>query len=442
MGRKQNSKRDEMLHLSQSALLEEGHAPRILQRAMAMISIATILLIIWAAITRVNEVARAEGEFVPSGYVQVVQHLEGGIVEEIMVEEGELVMKDQVLLKINGAGSDKDLSKLQTRQLSLKLQAERLRAFVESRVPDFNQITSDHPGLVQDQERIYINMVEAHNKEREVIKSQVQQRHDTNSALNARKKTIEENILLVREGRNMQKKMFEKGLASKTRYLEKQEELNTLQGEHAAIITQIAKSDKEISEFESRLGSVDAVARDQANQQLEQVESEIAENKQALEKYQDRVNRLEVRAPVEGLVKGLAVNTIGEVIAPGQRVMEIVPLGEQLVLEARIRPSDIGHVTVGQPVQVKVDSFDYTRYGVIDGTLEFISATTFLDNSNQSYYRGRVRIGKNYAGQNPEQNIVLPGMTADAVIVTGRKTVLDYLLKPVHVAASTAFTER
>jgi HlyD family secretion protein/adhesin transport system membrane fusion protein len=173
-----------------------------------------------------------------------------------------------------------------------------------------------------------------------------------------------------------------------------------------------------------------------------QVDGLLAQNHEVLEKMNNRVGRLDVQSPVNGLVKGLTVNTVGGVIQPGQALMEIVPLDSQLVVEVRIPPQHIGHLKVGMPVQVKVSTFDFSRYGAITGKLEFLSPTTFMGERGERFYRGRVRLDKNYVGTNEAQNIILPGMTVMTDIITGDKTIMAYLLKPIHNSIKTAFTER
>lgn len=169
--------------------------------------------------------------------------------------------------------------------------------------------------------------------------------------------------------------------------------------------------------------------------------AEIAQNAETIEKLKERVARLDIRAPTDGLVKGLAVNTLGAVIQPGQVLAEIVPLDERLMVQVKIPPQHIGHVRPGQSVQVKFSSFDFSRYGFVQGRLRQISATTFSGENGERYYEGRIDLEKAHVGDNP-QNAIVPGMVVMADIVTGRKTVLDYLLKPIHNALKTAFTER
>ena len=197
----------------------------------------------------------------------------------------------------------------------------------------------------------------------------------------------------------------------------------------------------EIGEFNNRLQSLSSNHNNDVSERLDQLMEKKAENAELIDKLQGRVARLEIVAPVKGVVKGLELNTVGAVVRPGETLMDIVPMDESLVIQVKIPPQHIGHIEVGQKVEVKFSSFDFSRYGVVPGKLDRISATTFTGANGERYYQGRILLDRNYVGQS-KANRVLPGMTVMAEIITGRKTLLDYLLKPVHNALKTAFSER
>ena len=172
------------------------------------------------------------------------------------------------------------------------------------------------------------------------------------------------------------------------------------------------------------------------------VESDLSQVQERVEKLESQVERLNIRSPVHGSVKGLKISTIGGVIDPSQVVMQIVPIEGGLMVETRIQPRDIGHIKPGLDVNVKVSSYDFSRYGTVRGKLDYISATTFENETGDRYYLGRVSLEKNYVGNDPKQYIIIPGMTVQAEIVTGSKSILDYLLRPVHKSVTSSFSER
>lgn len=438
---KRQSRQQQLNYLSQSILLEEAQNPTLIRWTTATIAASLLLLITWAALANVNEIARSFGEIVPKGFTQLVQHLEGGIVKNIYVSERSLVEKDQVLLRLDGAGAEEDLAEMLTKQRALELQNERLHAFVENRQPNFNAY-ADNPAMVAKQRDIYVSMIKARDSEQEVLQKQLDQKVDSMNMLNSRAASVNRNSALLKEENDMYRKMQEQGLMSKTQLMESSRNLNNSQGEYQSLRSEISQADKAIAEYRQRLLSLDAKYRDQAYQQIEMVETQIDQNKQAIAKLRDKVTRLEVRAPVAGLVKGLHVNTVGGVIQPGQTLLEIVPLDSDLVAEVRIMPQDIGHVVKDQPVRIKVSSYDYARYGMLEGKLDLVSATTFSDDQGQKYYRGRVSLNKTYFGKDPSKNRILPGMMIEGDIITGEKTILSYLLKPIQTTIKNAFIER
>lgn len=428
-------------YLSQAIQLEEAVNPSIVRSTMLTISIAILAFAGWAAMTGINEIAHTPGEIIPTGNQQVVQHLEGGIVKAIHIKEGQAVKKGQIVLTLDGAGSQDDLNRAAEKDISLRMQEERLRAFSENRKPDFSVFKDSSPQTVRDQESFFSGMTHARAEERKVVEEQIVQKKRMISALQAELATARENRAIAADLYDRRERLNRQGYASDIQLLETRRNLNTVNGEIKQLSNRIEVTRAEIAEFENRLTSLDAQRRDEAHERLDQVMTEIAQNAELIEKLKDRVSRLEVRSPTDGLVKGLAVNTVGAVVPPGQTLMEIVPLDEKLVVHVKIPPQHIGHVKPGQAVQVKFSSFDFSRYGFVRGKLSQISATTFSGENGERYYEGRIDLEKNHVGED-RRNMIVPGMVVMADIVTGRKTVLDYLLKPIHNSLKTAFTER
>jgi HlyD family secretion protein/adhesin transport system membrane fusion protein len=431
----------QLRHLSQSARLEEALSPKIVRATMGVISLSVLAFIVWASRTNVYEIARSPGEVVPYGFQQVVQHLEGGIVREILVQEGQLVEQGDVLLRLDPADVAGELEQARARRTTLQLQAERLRAFIEDREPDFSAFAADAPDLLQDQAASFESMLSAQREERLVIEDQIEQKRAALDLLDSEIATAQENLRIVSDLHGRRQELSAQGHVSEVRLLETAQQLNEIRGDVERLTAQRELSQRELSEFEARLRSLDARHRSTAHENLDAVEAELIQVREVVRRYEDRAGRLDVRAPVRGLVKGLAVNTIGGVIGPGDVVMEIVPLDRPLVVQLKIPPRHIGHLATGQTVRVNFSSFDPTRYGVTEGRLDFVSATTFVGDDGERYYQGRVTLPSGHIGSNPN-NLVMPGMTVMANIITGEKTILDYLLQPVRASMSTAFSER
>ncbi|MDJ0948893.1 MAG: HlyD family type I secretion periplasmic adaptor subunit [Alphaproteobacteria bacterium] len=315
-------------YLAKAISLEETGVPHMVRLTLLTVSAMIGVAIGWAAITKVDESALAMGEVVPTGRVQTVQHLEGGIVSEIFIEEGQLVESGQVLLRMDPAAIRAELGHLENREKSL---------------------------LNQEQ--------------------------------------------IVEEILSMHRRLLEKQYTSRARFLE-------------------------------------------ARRELARTKGELAEVREEMVQLQDRITRTEITAPTRGYVKGLNLNTVGAVVGPGQLLMEIVPADQDLIVEARISTRDIGHVRLGQEAKIKVDTYDFARYGSVPGRLSQISATTFQDEDGAPYYKGRIVLDQHHVGKNPRHNPVLAGMTVQAEIVTGDKSILEYLLKPIRSSVDSAFHER
>ena len=428
--------------LTRSVLYEEVPNQNLMRLTALVIGAGLILFLAWASITNVNEVARAKGEIIPSGYAQLVQHLEGGIIAEILVEEGDLVDAGQVLVRMGGIGAQEDYAGLGGRQNSLQLQAERLRALAYDKEPDFASIAGGDDNAIAYQQRILDTAREASASERKILEDQLAQKIEMITRLRSELITAQNELKSGRELLAMKQDVEKRGSVSRTDIIESERDVNRLEGDARSIESQISEAENAISEYKNRLTTASVRNRDQALQDLEEVETQIAQNIETLGKLEGRVERMTVRAPVRGIIQELKINTVGGVIGAGEPIMEIVPLDRTLIVEAHVAPRDIGNLQVHQPARVKVSAFDFSRYGVIEGTLNFLSATTFIDDNGDSFYKGRITLAQNHVGPNPDKNLILPGMTVEADIVTGKKTVLAYLLKPVHTSLSSAFRER
>ncbi|MEO5335512.1 MAG: HlyD family type I secretion periplasmic adaptor subunit [Magnetospirillum sp. WYHS-4] len=432
--------------LAQSVLLEEGGSSGLIRVATLTISTVVAAFLGWAAITEVEEVAVAQGEVVPSGQIQSVQHLEGGIIKEIIVQDGDLVERDQPMLRMDPQAAYSEHEQMRARAIGLGLKAERLRSVGAGVKPDFSKIpeAQKYPSLILDQQSIYESQIASRDNRREVLLKQLEQKKSDISLLRDREATLRQGVSLLQEEFRLRDSLLKQGLTTKVLYLDIKRELNVQQGELSKLQSERSRAFESLNEATQKLLELDTTLRETAMVEMGTVTAELAQVNESLAKLDDRVRRLEVRAPVRGVVKGMKTHTVGGVIPPGGVALEIVPLEKELIVEAKISTRDVGHVRVGQPVKVKVTTYDYARYGGITGELKDISASTFLDekDKNQPYYRGVVSLDRNYVGFDPERNRVLPGMTVQADITTGKKTLLQYLLKPVYSSISESFRER
>jgi len=438
-GRKQ---RRQARYLAHAILLEESGPPHLVSSLLALISLLVGGFIVWAAMTKIDEKAVTLGEVLPVGQVRYIQHLEGGIVRQILVAEGDMVRAGQTLMVLDSTASQSELNQLQGREAVLALEVERLRVFAMDKQADFSAYEAHYPELVADQRAILALQIAARTSQRAVLKRQIAERRAEINVLQKQRKTTERQVRLVAEELGMRETLLKKGLVSRIVFLETQRALNLAQGDLSAVIGRLAQAAEALGESQVRLIELDTKLRSDAVKAMGKISGELIEARAAVEKLRDRVARLEIVSPVHGVVKDLNIHTMGGVIVPGAGIMEIVPIDDELVVEARINPGDVGHVVAGQEVSVKVLGYDFARYGDIKGKLQRVSPSTTADEQGERYYKGVIRLANNYLGRVPGENLVLPGMNVQADIMTGRRTVLQYLLKPIYRAMDTAFAER
>jgi len=427
-----------MRFLSQAIALEEGRPPR---GAMLTILVGVTLfgmVMLWSSMTQVEKVAMATGQVVPVSMVQSIQHLEGGIVREIRASEGRLVERGEVILRLDPTGMQAELDQLRARESGLALQVERLRAFAERRPAQL----SGSQQLVMDQEAVLQTQVRARETQREVLERQVATRRAELATLQAQHAALVRQSEIIGETLEMRLKLLKAGLVSRLLYLETERESARLRGEVAQAVTNMRRAEEAIAEAQARLVETEARLASDSLAEMGRLSAELAQVREGIARAVDRVTRLEIRSPVRGVVKDLRFRTIGGVVPPGAQVTEVVPIDEGLIAEVKISPRDIGHVRVGQDVTAKVSTYDFSRYGVVAGTLSGISASTFQEGDGQVFYRGFVTFEKPGVGDVPERNPLLPGMVLQADIRLGSRSVLEYLLTPIYASLAGAFHER
>lgn len=429
-------------HLAQAVQLEESGTAPLIRFTLLMASLACMAFVVWASLTRVDEVAVAEGEVVPTGSVQTIQHFEGGLVEAILVKEGELVEPDQPLLRLSPAQALGDLEQTRAREMTLLLKAERLRAFVESRKPDFSFAGPTYERLVADNAGIFQAQNQARDSARSIIHAQIEQKRSDLKLLEAQHGSLREQAAALREEFKIREQLVAKGLVTRIVHLDTKRELARAEGELARILGQTITAREAVNEAERRLLDNQSTLQKQAMDELGISIAELAQVQESIARLEDRVHRLVVTSPTRGYIKGLAVRNTGAVIQPGGLVTELVPADHQLRIDAKVLPRDVGHVKPGQRVKIKVTTFDFARYGSIMGELTRISASTFINEKGEPYFKAVVTLERAYVGDDPAKYAIRPGMTVQAEVLTGDKTLLQYMLKPVFTQLQQSFHER
>ncbi|MGV8948144.1 MAG: HlyD family type I secretion periplasmic adaptor subunit [Candidatus Paracaedibacter sp.] len=427
--------------LNRSLHIEEGRPPQSSRMNILVTCVIAVAFVIWAAITPLEEIANTTGQIIPSGFIKSIQHLEGGIISEIKIREGDTVKEGQLLLRIDGKGAHSELEQALAKEASLKIKAERLRAFGLGQKPNFTEFTQGNKNLVSDQQSIYDMQVKNRDDQRSIIDKQQEQQKSLLTIQLGQEKDLRDQAAVAEKQRDVNKELFEKRLKTGTEYRNSEENVSRVHKELNQVLNQMQQTKQAVGESENKLTELGTRLRNEALTEMGNVTGEIAQVKESITKLQDRVNRLEIKAPVSGIVKGLKTNTLSGVIQPGEEIMQIVP-ENAMEVEAQLNPKDAGNTQLGQNVTVKVSAYDYSRFGSVEGKLKSVSASTFLDENKKPYYKAFITLNQLYVGKNPNVNKLSVGMTVQADIHTGQKTLLQYLVKPVYNAVKSSFTER
>ncbi len=433
---------EQLRYLSKPELLEEVGPPRFLRTILFLLALTVFGSGAWASIAKIKETTKALGEVVPIGSIHAIQHLEGGIIASILVTEGELVKKGQVLMKLDPTPALAELETIRIRRAGLLLKAERLRAFANNEKANFPPMPARYAHMLADQKAILAQNERARDKQRHVLALKAEQRKVELVVLRTEAGKLRREVKILAKQMATQEKLLAEKLVSNLVFYNTQREHNTIAGELKEVREKARRAQRAIAEAKAKIAEMEAGLRDEALDEMGAVRAELSEVEQSMVQAADRAHRLEIKAPVQGIVQELAVNSVGSVIAPGAPLAQVVPVEDELIVEAQISPIDVGHVHVGDPAKVKITTFDFARFGSIEGEVKKISPTTFKDQDGTVYYKAAVQLEKNHVGDEPGRNLILPGMVAEVDILAGERTVLRYLLRPVYQSLDSAMTER
>jgi adhesin transport system membrane fusion protein len=386
-------------------------------------------------------VVRGEGKVVPSRQVQIVQSLDGGVVEEILVRPGQSVEAGEVLLRIDPTRASSSLGENEAESLSLKAKAARLEAIAADQPFDMPvEVLEKAPDLAEMERRVWQARTEELRSNISVAQEQLNQRQQELRETQANRDQAASSCGLTSQELQMTRPLLKSGAVSEVDLLRLQRDVARYCGEQKAATAQISRIQASIQEAQNRIGEVEITFRNQARTELAETRAKLASLEQGQRALADRVRLAEVRSPVRGTIKTLSANTVGGVVQPGKDILEIVPTDDTLLLEVRINPRDIGFLHSGQTAEVKFTAYDFAVYGGLPGVLEQTSADTITDEKGNSFYIAKVRTDTVYVGD--DNRPILPGMVAEVHIMTGKRTVMQYLLKPILRARSNAFRER
>ncbi len=389
-----------------------------------------------------DEVTRGDGRFIPSGKAQIIQSLEGGLIDEILVREGQTVEKGEVLLRIDDAGATADFGELITRKLALDIRMARLAAEATGAEEiTFPEQTGEQAETTAFQERMLFETRRSNlNSQLNILREQVAQKTREQEELRNSVERLTRRVTLIREEKRLKESS---GVVPRVQILPLDREINEANREIENTRTSLLRVESEIREIEQRMEEQRFAFKQDVEDQISRSQAETDVIEERLAAAQDRVTRTDLRSPVGGVISSISVNTIGGVIGPGSDILEIVPLEEGLLVEARVRPQDIAFIAPGQPAKVRVTAYDFSIYGAMEGAVERVGADSRTDEATGDvYFPVTVRTNANIVEHQGQTLPVKPGMVATVDVLTGEKSILEYVLKPLRKARYESLSER
>lgn len=418
-------------------LQQEPICARLLLRVMALI---IFLLLVWAAFAELDEVARGEGKVIPSSQLQIIQSYDGGVVQEVLVREGQVVEKGDLLLRIDPTRFISTFREIRAGYLSLQARAARLQALTAKTALVFaDDLLADAADIVKHERNLYESNRKELDEQLSIARSQLDQRSEELNEVRAKLTQVTRALELSTQELTVTKPLLASGAISEVEILRLEGEVSNARGERAQALAQESRLILAVQESESKLRETELLASNKWRNELSEVLGKIASLSETSTGLADKIKYAEIRSPVRGTVQRVFTNTVGGVVQPGREVIEMVPLDDQLLVEAKVSPKDIAFLHPGQEAIVKFTAYDFVVYGGLKGKVEHISPDTITDEKERTFYIVRVRTER--AGFDPSLPI-MAGMMTQVDILTGKKTVLAYLLKPVLRAQQNAMTER
>ena len=432
----------EFINSVSSAMLMKNN---ITTRLMLWIGALVIIWIItWAYFAEIDALTRGQGKIIPSHQLQVIQNLEGGIVIDILIEEGQQVKKGDILIKIDDTGFVTNYVENQLRYD--ELEAKSIRLLAESTKTDFkvsDEILSKSSELIKHERSLYLSNLDQLNNNILIYTRRLKQKITEKKEAQAKLNQLRSNLSLIVQEVQLNKPLVDKGIVSEVEFLQLKRQKNTLYGELEVIKFSMPRLVSIIAEQRNNIIEISFKFQNAAKEAYNETKAEMTRIKRTNIAREDKVKRTDVRSPVDGTINRLFINTVGGIVKPGMDIIEIVPTQDNLLVEAKIRPADIAFLYPGQKAIVKFSAYDFAIYGSLSGVLTHISASTIVDEvDKKSYYLVRIKTDRNHLGTEENKLNLIVGMTADADIITGKKTVLDYILKPILRATQNTLSER
>ena len=437
-----DSLEDQPLPEVEKALVDD--APRIVRLTIWGVIGFFVFLILWAHFAIIDEVTKGEGKAIPSSRIQKIQNLEGGIVAQIYVHEGQIVDAGAPLVRLDDTRFASNVGETEADRVAMELRVERLSAEVENRPLNITEAARKAtPNQASNEESLYLSRRQQLSDEIGGLQQQLLQRQQELREFASKQDQYRNSLNLLRQEIGMSEPLVQQGAVSPVEVLRlKRSEVET-RGMLDGTTLAIPRAQAAINEVQRKIDETRGKFRSEALAQLNEARTNLSKAQATSKGLEDRVSRTMVTSPVRGIVKQMLVNTVGGVIQPGSDIAEVVPLDDTLLVEAKIRPQDIAFLHPGQEAMIKFSAYDYTIYGGLKGRLEQIGADTVMDEEKKNtFYVIKLRTDRSHLGTDDKPLLIIPGMVASVDIITGKKSILSYLLKPIIKSRAEAMHER
>lgn len=410
-----------------------------------LIAIVSLIIafIIWSSTSEIEEITHGSGQVVPTQEIQVVQSLEGGILSELLVREGQAVEKGQILLKVSDVAFASEERGAEARAVSLKAKKARLEAEANNQRFEIPlDIKKEYPDISRNEEALYFSRQQELNNAKAILDNKISSARAELAEVKAKINRLVESRKLLNQELSITKEMVLKKAVPKLEEIRLNRELSNISGQIRESSEKKKGLEAELRRAQSERADREDKFKSQVLGELNDIESQVSQIDESLTALGDRVSRTEVRSPVDGIVNKISLKTLGGVIEPAMQLVEVVPVDKNLKIMAQVSPQEIAFLRPDQEVNIKISAYDSQRYGSLKGKLVRIGANSVTDREGNIFFEIEVLANQNYLGTSDKPLPITPGMVAQTEIITGTRTILSYLMKPVLRTRDKALTER
>ena len=411
------------------------------RRVQLLVFLAVLVLIIWASQAKLDIAVSARGEVILKQDVEKIQHLEGGILDQLYVEEGQHVFAGQKVASLKAADRDVELSSTILQVTSLELDSERLKALIDEREPDFSAYANRGKNLVQTQRQSWQKEAQKNSSSDTIVQHDITHKEQLLSSMRVRQKSANAQLGLIEEQLEIKESLFEENVASYVEVLNMRVQRMNMLREIENLNEGIMNEEFGLDKLNKQLSDQRINRHSDYRSELAVVQKDIELKQQEIIRVSDKVERMVVFSPVEGTVDKLHFNYQSAIVPPGESIADIAPFEGELMAELKLPRKEVGFVEVGQSVKVKIDTYNFTQYGTIPGKIASISRSSFKEEDNE-FFIIQVSLGQDYVERSGKQFTIAPHMELTADIQTGSRKVIDYALKPIMAAMEDSFDER